>query len=178
MRRDPAVPFSKQEERAVSELIRDYQALLSAREGQAARRLRKLGLPESALSHKGMHALSAVLLACCLLCLILVLPGFFRQAAKRPETKLYTVAPAAAVDRSAPAAEPEEDGGRIPINFAGKDELTQLPGVGPALAERIIEEREKNGVFRLPEDLLAVRGIGAATLQRLLPYISLQTPEP
>ena len=62
--------------------------------------------------------------------------------------------------------------------FAGKDELTQLPGVGPALAERIIEEREKNGAFRLPEDLLAVRGIGAATLQRLLPYISLQTPEP
>ncbi len=177
MRRDPAIPFSKQEERAVSELIRDYQALLSAREGRAARRLRKLSLPESAFSW-GVRALSAVLLACCLLCLILVLPGLFRQAAKRPETKLYAAAPTAAVDRSVPAAEPEEDGGRIPINFAGKDELTQLPGVGPALAERIIEEREKNGVFRLPEDLLAVRGIGAATLQRLLPYISLKTPEP
>ena len=178
MRRGPAVPFSKQEERAAQELIRDYQALLSAREGQAARRLRKLGLPESVLSRKGVRALSAVLLACCLLCLMLVLPGLFRQVAKRPETKLYTAAPAAAVDRSVPAAEPEEDGERIPINFAGKDELTQLPGVGPALAERIIEEREQNGVFRLPEDLLAVRGIGAATLQRLLPYISLQTPEP
>ena len=178
MRRDPAVPFSKQEERAAQELIRDYQALLSAREGQAARRLRKLGLPESVLSRKGVRALSAVLLAGCLLCLTLVFVDLFRQAAKRPETKLYTAAPAAAVGRSAPAAETEEDGGRIPINFAGKDELTQLPGVGPALAERIIEEREKNGVFRLPEDLLAVRGIGAATLQRLLPYISLQTPEP
>ena len=178
MRRDPAVPFSKQEERAVSELIRDYQALLSAREGREARRLRKLGLSESALSRKGMRALSAVLLAGSLLCLTLVFVDLFRQAAKRPETKLYAAAPAAAVGRSAPAAEPEEDGGRIAINSAGKDELIQLPGVGPALAERIIEEREKNGVFRLPEDLLAVRGIGAATLQRLLPYISLQTPEP
>lgn len=178
MRRGPAVPFSKQEERAVKELIRDYQALLSAREGRAAWRLRKLGLPESALSRKGVRALSAVLLAGSLLCVTLVLLGLFRQAAKRPETKLYAAAPAAAVGRSAPAAEPEEDGGKILINFAGKDELTQLPGVGPALAERIIEEREKNGAFRLPEDLLAVRGIGAATLQRLLPYISLQTPEP
>ena len=178
MRRDPAVPFSKQEERAIQELIRDYRSLLSAREGRAARRIRKLGLLDSALSRKSMHALSAVLLACCLLCLILVLPGLFRQAAKRPETLLYAAAPAAAVGRSAPAAEPEEDSGRIPINFAGKDELTQLPGVGPALAERIIEEREQNGVFRLPEDLLAVRGIGTATLQRLLPHISLKTPEP
>lgn len=177
MRRDPAVPFSKQEERAAQELIRDYRFLLSAREGRTARRLRKL-VPESVLSRKGVRALSAVLLAGCLLCLTLVLPGLFRQVAKRPETKLYTAAPAAAVDRSVPAAEPEEDGERIPINFAGKDELTQLPGVGPALAERIIEEREQNGVFRLPEDLLAVRGIGAATLQRLLPYISLKTPEP
>ena len=177
MRRNPAVPFSKQEERAAQELIRDYQALLSAREGRTARRLRKL-VPESVLSRKGVRTLSAVLLAGCLVCMTLVLPGLFRQAAKRPETKLYTAVPAAAVDRSAPAAEPEEDGGKIPINFAGKDELTQLPGVGPALAERIIEEREKNGVFRLPEDLLAVRGIGAATLQRLLPHISLKTPEP
>lgn len=178
MRRDPAVPFSKQEERAVIELIRDYRSLLSAREGRAARRLRKLGLPESTLSRKGVRALSAVLLAGSLLCLTLVLAGLFRQVAKRPEKKMYTAAPAAAVDRSVPAAKPEEDGGKIPINFAGKDELTQLPGVGPALAERIIEEREKNGVFRLPEDLLAVRGIGTATLQRLLPHISLKTSEP
>ncbi|GEM_PF-1501674 len=178
MRRDPAVPFSRQEERAVSELIRDYRSLLSAREGRAARRLRKLGLPDSALSRKGVRALSAVLLAGCLLCLTLVFVDLFRQAAKRPETKLYAAAPAVAVGRSVPAAEPEEDSGRIPINFAGEDELTQLPGVGPALAERIIEEREQNGVFRLPEDLLAVRGIGAATLQRILPHISLQTPEP
>ena len=178
MRRGPAVPFSKQEERAVSELIRDYQALLSAREGRAARRLRKLGLPDSALSRKGVRTLTFVLLAGSLLCLTLVFVDLFRQAAKRPEAKLYAAAPAAAVDRSVPAAETEDNSRRIPINFAGKDELTQLPGVGPALAERIIEEREKNGVFRLPEDLLAVRGIGAATLQRLLPYISLKTPEP
>ena len=132
----------------MSELIRDYQALLSAKEGRAARRLRKLGLSESALSRKGMHALSAVLLAGSLLCVTLVLPGLFRQAAKRPETQLYTAAPAAAVDRSVPAAETEEDGGRIPINFAGKDELTQLPGVGPRRISARTSEKRRSGSSR------------------------------
>lgn len=177
MRRGFTVPFSKQEEKAVSELIEDYRELLSFRESRAGRRLRKLRLPESVLSYKGLRALAAVLLAACLIFLAPVLAGLFRQAARRPETALYTAVPAAPPDRSAPMEETEEDSGRILINTAGKDELTQLPGVGPALAERIIQEREKNGAFRLPEDLMAVRGIGAATLQKLLPYISLELSE-
>lgn len=63
--------------------------------------------------------------------------------------------------------------GNVSVNTAGVDELTTLPGVGPALAEYIIEERQRNGRFYYPEDLLCVRGIGEKTLEKLLPYLNL-----
>jgi competence protein ComEA len=51
-------------------------------------------------------------------------------------------------------------------------DLEGLPGVGPALAGRILAERERIGGFAQVEDLLAVRGIGPATLERLRPLVS------
>jgi competence ComEA-like helix-hairpin-helix protein len=50
--------------------------------------------------------------------------------------------------------------GRIAINRASALDLEALPGIGPALAKRIVEEREKAGPFRSPRDLLRVKGIG------------------
>jgi competence ComEA-like helix-hairpin-helix protein len=50
--------------------------------------------------------------------------------------------------------------GRIAINRASAGDLEALPGIGPALARRIVEEREKSGPFRSPRDLLRVKGIG------------------
>lgn len=64
--------------------------------------------------------------------------------------------------------------GGVNINTATADELDELPGVGPVIAGRIIEEREKNGAFAYPEDLLGVKGIGEKTLQRLLESICLK----
>lgn len=55
----------------------------------------------------------------------------------------------------------------IDVNSAEIDELTQLPGVGPALAERIIAYRQANGRFTSLEDLDAVSGIGEAMLGEL-----------
>lgn len=46
----------------------------------------------------------------------------------------------------------------IDINRASAEEFTKLPGVGPALARRIVAFREKHGSFRRVEDLLAIRG--------------------
>jgi competence ComEA-like helix-hairpin-helix protein len=50
--------------------------------------------------------------------------------------------------------------GRIAINRASARDLEALPGIGPALAKRIVEEREKAGPYRSPRDLLRVHGIG------------------
>jgi competence ComEA-like helix-hairpin-helix protein len=60
---------------------------------------------------------------------------------------------------------------RIDINTAGVDELQRLPGIGPALAERIVEWRSVNGSFRTVADLERVPGIGARTRERLTPLI-------
>jgi len=55
----------------------------------------------------------------------------------------------------------------VQVNRADLTELMRLPGIGPAYAERILEERDRNGPFWFPEDLEAVSGIGPQTVLRL-----------
>lgn len=62
--------------------------------------------------------------------------------------------------------------GVVNVNTASVDQLQLLPRVGPTVAARIVEHRESHGEFRAPEDLLLVKGIGEATLERLEPYIT------
>ena len=59
-------------------------------------------------------------------------------------------------------------------NAAGVDELDALPGIGKVIARRIVEEREQNGPFYYPEDLMNVTGIGSRMLEKLLPLICLE----
>lgn len=58
----------------------------------------------------------------------------------------------------------------VRINSAGVSELQQLPGIGPALAQRIVETRN-SGRFTSAEDLLRVPGIGKAKLAKLRNYV-------
>ena len=62
--------------------------------------------------------------------------------------------------------EPPEPEGPVDVNAAGAEELQRLTGIGPALAQRIIDYREEHGPFRTVEDLLEVKGIGEATLEK------------
>jgi len=65
-----------------------------------------------------------------------------------------------------PVAERREET-RLDVNRADRAALVGLPGVGPVLAERILEDRARNGPFRSVEDLRRVKGIGERTLERL-----------
>lgn len=73
-----------------------------------------------------------------------------------------------AYDRAVPTAEIAT---RINLNTASAAELDLLPRIGPALAARIVEDRERHGDFSSIEALDRVRGVGPQTIQNLRPYL-------
>lgn len=64
----------------------------------------------------------------------------------------------------------------VDLNSATVEQLAQLPGIGPATAEAIVQFREKSGPFQRVEDLLAVRRISEARFKKLRPYITVAKP--
>ena len=62
-------------------------------------------------------------------------------------------------------------GQTLDINTATESELTQLPGVGPSLARRVVEYRTANGPFQMADDLQNVSGIGPSKFAKMEPFI-------
>jgi comEA protein len=61
---------------------------------------------------------------------------------------------------------------RVTLSTASVDELAQLPGIGPARARAIVENRRRNGPFKSVEALKRVNGIGPATIERIRRFVA------
>lgn len=64
---------------------------------------------------------------------------------------------------------------RMNVNTASGTLLQRLPGIGPKMAERIIEYRTAHGDFARPRDVIRVKGIGPKTFEKLAPYLFVET---
>ncbi len=79
--------------------------------------------------------------------------------------------PAAEQKAAAAAATP------LNLNAATAADLEKLPGVGPALASRIIDYRQKNGGFKKIEELMNVQGIGEQSFLKLKALLTIAPPK-
>ena len=73
--------------------------------------------------------------------------------------------------------EPPKEPALVDINTATLDELQTLSGIGPVIAQRIIDYRTENGAFTSIDDLLNVKGIGEATLNKFRDRVTVSVPE-
>lgn len=78
---------------------------------------------------------------------------------------------AALATAPAPAAAQPAAQWRVNLNTAAAAELEELPGIGPAIAGRIVAYRQENGDFQAIEEVMAVRGIGEAVFSKIKDYI-------
>ena len=93
---------------------------------------------------------------------------------RKGEVSLPTVASVAPsrTPRSAPqAAATATPQFPINLNTATAEQLEAIPGIGPVLAQRIIEYRQTHGRFQSVDELLEVRGIGPKRLENMRPYV-------
>ena len=65
----------------------------------------------------------------------------------------------------------------VNLNTATAEQLATIPGVGPKMAERIIDYRQKNGGFKKVEDLMNVSGVGEKSFLKMKPLITVTAPK-
>jgi competence protein ComEA len=75
-----------------------------------------------------------------------------------------------------PHSKPQATAVQFPINLntATAEQLEAIPGIGPVLAQRIIEYRQTHGRFQSVDELLEVRGIGSKRLESMRPYVTVR----
>ncbi len=81
-------------------------------------------------------------------------------------------APPVSAQAKAPTTAPSEASAPLNLNTATQAQLEKLPGIGPSVAARILEYRQKTG-FKKVEDLMNVRGVGEKSFLKLKPLVTL-----
>ncbi len=104
---------------------------------------------------------------------LFVLGFFLGRNLLRPAIITQRLAPAEQTLEATLSTEAGEPRYPIDPNTATAQDLDFLPGIGPVLAQQIVEYRESNGPFAQPADLMLVSGIGQAKLEAILPYITI-----
>ena len=66
-----------------------------------------------------------------------------------------------------------ETNGKVNINTANKEEIEKIPGIGESKAEKIIDYRKENGLFKSIEDIKNVSGIGNSIYEKIKDYITI-----
>lgn len=65
---------------------------------------------------------------------------------------------------------------KLNINTASVEQLTALPGIGPKLAARIVDHRQKEGPFKTTQELMNVKGVGQKNFAKLQGYLNTGEP--
>src|SRR5712664_454939 len=60
----------------------------------------------------------------------------------------------------------------VNLNTATSEELQQVPGIGPATAEKILQMRKSYGAFKSVDDLLSIKGLGKKRLEKMRKYLT------
>jgi len=88
-------------------------------------------------------------------------------------------APALSAQSKTPAPKPAATAAApVNLNTATAEQLATIPGVGPRMAERIIDYRQKNGGFKKIEDLMNVSGVGEKSFLKMKPLITVTAAKP
>lgn len=66
----------------------------------------------------------------------------------------------------------------VNVNTATSEELQQVPGIGPATAQKILQMRKSYGRFKSVDDLLAIRGLGQKRLDKMRKYLTVGNIRP
>ncbi len=111
-------------------------------------------------------AVSVILILVIVVCGVVMEYGLFGYGELLAETYVDMVI-------SAPASSPEEIL-TININTASAQVLETLPGIGPVIAQRIVDYRQEKGPFSSPDQLKEIKGIGEKTFEKLKPYITIE----